>query len=102
MLGDVDAGDFLQAGAQLDALPGRSEVDLLSLIANLRRTGYLDGRVAYHLLGEFHDLKIIGIGPVELKLGELRIVLERNAFVAEVAADLVDAFQVADEQPLEV
>ena len=54
---------------------------------------HLFGGVGDHLLGQFHDLQIIGVGPIEFKLREFRVVLERNAFVAEVASDLVDSFQ---------
>ena len=54
------------------------------------------------LLGEGHDVAIVGVGHVELELRELRIVLEGDAFVPEVPPNLVDAFDPADEQALEV
>ncbi len=58
--------------------------------------------MGHHALGDLHDLLVVGIGHVELELGEFRVVLEGNAFIAEVASDLVDALQPADEQALEV
>ena len=45
---------------------------------------------------------VVGVGHVELEHGELGIVLGRDAFVAEVAVDLVDAVHAADHQALEV
>ena len=49
-----------------------------------------------------HHAAIVAIGFVELKLGELRVVLEADAFVAKVAADLIDALVATDEQAFEV
>ena len=45
---------------------------------------------------------IVRIGLVELEHGELGVVLRADALVAEVAVDLVDAVQAADDQALEV
>ena len=54
------------------------------------------------LLGELHEVFVGGVGPVELEHGELGIVAHRDALVAEVAVDLEDALEAADQQPLEV
>ena len=45
---------------------------------------------------------VVGVGLVELQHGELGVVLGADAFVAEVAVDLIDAVEAADHQPLEV
>ena len=50
-----------------------------------------------HLFGHFHDVVVVSISHVELKLSKFRIVFERHAFVAEVPTDLIDAVQSADE-----
>jgi hypothetical protein len=47
-------------------------------------------------------LQVIGVGPVELELGEFGVVLVRNAFVTEIAPDLVHFFQIANQQALEI
>ena len=57
---------------------------------------------AQHLLGAPHHAVVVGVRLVELELRELRVVLEADALVAEVAADLVDALEAADQQALEV
>ena len=55
-----------------------------------------------HARGEVHHVEVVGVGHVELEHGELGVVLRRDAFVAEVAVDLVDAVHAADDQALEV
>ena len=52
--------------------------------------------------GEVHHVVVVGVGHVELEHGELGIVLRRDAFVAEIAVDLVHAVHAADDQPLQV
>ena len=52
--------------------------------------------------GEVHQVVVVGVGLVELEHGELGVVLGADAFVAEVAVDLVDAVDAADDQALEV
>ena len=52
--------------------------------------------------GEVHQVVVVGVGLVELEHGELGVVLGADAFVAEVAVDLVDAVEAADDQPLEI
>src|SRR5690242_4128312 len=51
-----------------------------------------------HLLDQVGNLLEVGIGPVSLKHGELRIVSTRNAFVPEVPIHLEDFREAADEQ----
>ena len=48
------------------------------------------------------DVVVVGVGLVPLEHRELGVVLGRDALVAEVLADLVDALEAADDQPLEV
>ena len=48
------------------------------------------------------DVVVVGVRLVPLEHRELRVVLERDALVAEVLADLVDALEAADDQALEV
>ncbi len=52
-------------------------------------------------LGEVHQVVVVAVGLVELEHGELGVVLGGDAFVAEVAVDLVDAVEAADDEALE-
>ena len=54
------------------------------------------------LFGHGHQLLVVAVGLVELQHRELGIVLGRNPLIPEVTVDLVDAFDPADGQPLEV
>ena len=54
------------------------------------------------LLGERHQVVVVGVGLVELEHRELGVVLRRDPLVAEVAVDLVDALEAADDQALQV
>ncbi len=54
------------------------------------------------LLGARRDVLVVGVGLVQLEHRELGVVLLRDALVAEVLAELVDALQPADDAALEV
>ena len=58
--------------------------------------------LADQVLGEVHDLVAADIGLVQLQHRELRVVPGADAFVAEIAVDLVDALEAAHHQALEV
>ncbi len=45
---------------------------------------------------------IVGVGRIELDLGELGVVLERDALIAEIATDLVDPLKTAGDEPFQV
>ena len=96
------AGAAPRALAQRHAAIGRGQRDLvlaeLDLVAASRLAR--DGRD--HLLGHDHQLLIVAVGLVELEHRELGIVLRRDPFVPEVTVDLVDAFDAADRQPLQI
>ena len=54
------------------------------------------------LLDPRHRVAVVGVRLVPLEHRELGVVLERDALVAEVLADLVDALEPADDEALEV
>ena len=60
------------------------------------------GRRGGHLLDHRHDVVVVDVGLVGLEHRELGVVLEADALVAEVLADLVDAVDAADDAALEV
>ncbi len=55
-----------------------------------------------HLLGQLHQVVVVGVGLVELEHRELGIVLGGDALVPEVSIDLVHPVQAAHHQALEV
>ena len=67
-----------------------------------RRAERLVGDARDEPLDAVHRVAVVGVGLVPLEHRELGVVLERDAFVAEVLADLVDALEPADDQALEV
>src|SRR6185312_15688289 len=54
------------------------------------------------LFGEVHQVVVVSVGLVELEHGELGVVPGADAYVAEVAVDLVDAVEAADDEALQV
>ena len=56
----------------------------------------------HHRLGAVADCCAVAVGLVQLQHCELGVVLLVEAFVAEVAVDLVDAGHAADHEALEV
>ena len=60
------------------------------------------GHAAEQVLGEVHEVAVIGVGLVELHHGEFRVVAGGEPLVPEVAVDLVDPLEAADHQALEV
>ncbi len=98
---DVDAGLLLDGLAHGEARPRRREVDLVAAEVHLEAA---DGasRLGDHLLHHRHDVVVVHVGLVRLEHGELGVVLEAHALVAEVLADLVHAVDAADDAALEV
>ena len=59
-------------------------------------------QVHHQALQQLHHGAVVGVGLVALHHGELGVVLAVDALVAEVAVDLEDLLQAADQQPLQV
>ena len=55
-----------------------------------------------HLLGQRHQVVVVGVAPVELEHRELGVVLRRDPLVPEVAVDLEHPLDAADRQPLQI
>ena len=54
------------------------------------------------LLGQVHQVAVVRVGPVQLQHRELGVVPRRQPLVAEIAVDLVDLLEAADDQALQV
>ena len=81
---------------------GGAQVDLVAAEAGACRlpTAAAAAPTSSSTMG--HDVVVVDVGLVGLEHGELGVVLEAHALVAEVAADLVDAVDAADDAALEV
>ena len=78
------------------------EADLVAAELTVSRPQTSLRQAAEQLLGQLDEVVVVGVRLVELEHRELGVVLRRDPFVAEVAVDLVDARQPADDQPLQV
>ena len=105
LVGQALLGEAAVAGRGLrhrQALPGRGEVDRLSLVGELRRAEQLRRQGGEHLLGQRHHLPVGRVRLVELDHRELGVVLGVDPLVPEVPVDLEDALEPADEETLQV
>jgi len=101
------ARGLLEGRDHLDPAPGRLPVDGVHLAGlgvegRLVAAGDVLDQTGDELLSQVHDVVDVRVGPVELAGGELRVVGEVDALVAELAAQLVHALQTADDEHLEV
>ena len=82
--------------------PQVAEIELLAVDIRLRAAGGVERHLAQQFVAEVHQAAIIRVGLIELQHGELGVVPRGDAFVAEVAVDLVDPLQAAHHQPLQI
>ncbi len=85
-----------------DARPRRRQADRLPLVGERLAARDLARQLDEQRLGQRHQVLVRRVRLIELEHRELGVVLARQPLVAEVAADLVDAFEAADDQALEV
>ena len=81
---------------------GDARLDRLPLVRQRLAARDLARQLQEHRLGQRHQVLVGRVRLIELQHRELGVVLARQPLVAEVAADLVDALEAADDQPLEV
>src|SRR5437016_2135331 len=98
-------------GPVANAFPGASEGDRdrlvlvrVQAVGNGLRPLAVDGLDERHdqFLGQGYQVRVVRVCHVELEHRELGVVNGRDALVPEVAVDLVDPVQPANDQPLEV
>ena len=87
---------------EADAPPRALQVDLVPSEPRDRRSERLERDLLEHRLDPVHRVAEVGVRLVPLEHRELGLVLVRDALVAEVLADLVDALEPADDEPLQV
>ena len=96
---DVPVADAGPRGREVDGL---GDLALGVFVLDDERVQHLLRDVADHALHQLHHGLVVAIGLVGFEHRELRVVLPREAFVAEVAANLKDLVHAAHEQALEV
>src|SRR5260370_577495 len=70
---DIDAGELRDGIEQADARPGWRQVDLRALVGDARRALDFDGNTIDHLLDQFHNIIVIGVGLVAFHHGKFWI-----------------------------
>ena len=88
--------------AHRQALEGGEHVHRLAVVGQRGVAVHLLDHMADQLLIEVHQVVVVPVGRVELHHGELGVVADADAFVAEVAVDLEHALETADQQALQV
>ena len=78
------------------------QIVVAPLVGDLLRAVEGVGQAADRLLDPVHEVAVVGVRQVQLEHRELGVVLGREPLVAEVAVDLVDALEAADDQALQV
>ncbi len=84
------------------AAEGRAEIERLALVLHLAGAADHVRDALEHPLDHVHQVAVVRVGLVQLQHREFRVVPRRQPFVAEVAVDLVHAFEPADDEPLQV
>src|SRR5439155_6124770 len=85
-----------------DTIPVEAEVELGAAERDAFGPGDGEGRRADYRLRQLHHREVVAVGLVDLEHGELGVVAPVDAFVPEVAADLVDALEASDQEALQV
>jgi hypothetical protein len=100
--GDRRARGIREGRVHRDAVPLAAEVERRAVgPGDRRRAGHRDRGVLDELLGEVGDAVVVGVRLVGLEHRELGAVGGVGALVAEVAVDLEDAVDAADDGALE-
>ena len=87
---------------EADALPRAGELDLVTAEGHASLSQHLARDTLCELLDPRHRVVVVRVRLVPLEHRELGVVLERDALVAEVLADLVHALEPSDDEALEV
>ena len=98
----VHAAGFLHRVRHGHALPGRLEMNYLSLVSHVGGAQGLHGHKLIQALHHVHNVLVVGVCLVGLHGGKLRVVGGVHTFVAEDASHFVYPFKAAHNQPLQV
>ena len=79
-----------------------AEVDLDTIVGNLRRTADLLCQITEHGLCQFHHSFVICICLIKFHQGELRVMTSVNTFVTEYTANLENSLKTTNNQSLQI
>jgi len=85
-----------------ESIEGLLKIDLVTLVGEDGGPGGFAGGRAQEFLRELHLVAVRPVRAVELHHGEFGVVPNGNAFIAEVAVDLEDAFEAAYDETLQI
>ena len=99
-IGEIRAGVLLDGIQHRQPAPGRRQINGRPLIDNFACVKKLLRTRVKQVFAEFHHIVHIGVSLVELNGREFGVMLDGHALVAEDAADFINLFKAADDQPL--
>ena len=106
--GDLNLELLLKTLNHGDLPEGRGEVDFelltlrtLRVILDLVRAGDVEDQAREEALSDLHQIVVVGVGHVKLASGELGVVGEVNALIAELATDLVNTVKASNNEHLQ-
>ena len=101
-LGYLGAGQVFQNRvAHGDPLKS-GKIDLVFLVLHSQPAGRFFDALPQQLLGKIHHAVDVHVGAIEFEHREFRIVLVGDALVAEVAVELVNLFETADDEAFQI
>ncbi len=83
--------------SRIEILTDIGEIEGTALIGDRGRTGRIDCHLAQQLAGKLDHAAVIAVGLIELEHRKFGILMRRDAFVAKIAIDFVDALDAADD-----
>lgn len=87
----------------LGVMLGVSE-GLVAFLVNANDVGALDSQddTSHHLLGDGHEILVVGVGPIEFAGREFGVVCLIHTLISEILSNLVDPLQATHDQHLQV
>ena len=79
-----------------------AEIDLDTIVGNLRRTTNLLCQITEHRLSQFHHAFIICICLIKLHQSKLRIMTGIYTFITEYTSDLINSLKTTNDQSLQI
>ncbi|MNV79663.1 hypothetical protein D3C71_1732260 [compost metagenome] len=86
---EVHTRYFLDGINHRYAAPFRRQVDFVALIVDLLRTEHFLGDMRDQILGQFHDILVVGIRLIQLNHRKLWVMTRRDPLIAVYAANFI-------------
>ena len=98
----VHARIFLHGINHSNPLEGAAQIYFNPAIGNCCRAAHLLCYVPEHVLGQIHHSIVVRIGLIKFHQCKFRVMSGIQPFIAEYPPDLINAFQAAHNQSLQV